>query len=193
MLPKEIPDKLPGTVQRQYVRCGKPNCKCARGELHGPLYYRYWRDEDGRQHREYVRKADLEATRAACAAWRAQQRAVRALLAKGPAVVRWHEGDKAPGKDPLAWIERCAEMLAATEMLTRLAYGAFGRPSEQVEAARLVAQIRAACRPAAPNAPARQDGSAERVAALMRGTSGPRDDLRPPWDRRPLPAPDGSR
>jgi hypothetical protein len=82
--------------------------------------------------------------RAACAAWRAQQRAVAELLARGPAVVRWYEGDKAPGKDPLAWIERCAEMNATAHMLMHLACGAFGQPGEQVEAARLVAQMRAA-------------------------------------------------
>ena len=61
--PKTIPDKLPGTVQPQYVRCGKPNCKCAQGELHGPYCYRIWRDEGGKQHKEYVRRSDLEHVR----------------------------------------------------------------------------------------------------------------------------------
>ena len=41
--PKTIPDKLPGAVHGQYVSCGKPNCKCARAELHGPYSYRFWR------------------------------------------------------------------------------------------------------------------------------------------------------
>ena len=41
---KTIPVKLEGVVIRQMVRCGKPNCECARGELHGPYHYRYWRD-----------------------------------------------------------------------------------------------------------------------------------------------------
>ncbi|MFQ5795497.1 MAG: DUF6788 family protein [Candidatus Bipolaricaulia bacterium] len=26
------------------VRCGKPNCKCTKGELHGPYWYAYWRE-----------------------------------------------------------------------------------------------------------------------------------------------------
>lgn len=60
-----IPKMLPGSVQAQWVRCGKPNCRCARGEHHGPYWYRFWW-EDGRKHKAYVRKADLEAVQAAC-------------------------------------------------------------------------------------------------------------------------------
>jgi hypothetical protein len=39
-----MPDKLPGTVIRQYAKCGRPDCRCAQGELHGPYFYRVWRD-----------------------------------------------------------------------------------------------------------------------------------------------------
>jgi hypothetical protein len=63
-LPK-IPETLPGAVCAQWVKCGKPGCKCARGELHGPYYYRFWR-EGGRLRKAYVKREDLEATRAAC-------------------------------------------------------------------------------------------------------------------------------
>ena len=193
MTHKTIPDKLPGAVCQQSVKCGKPNCKCANGTRHGPYHYRYWRDERGRQHKEYVRLADVEAVRAACAAWQAQQRAITELLARGPAAVRWYEGQRGPEDDPLALVERCAEMYATTMMLARLACGEFGRPGEQIQAAWLLAQIRAACHQAAPKTPKRQGASSERIAAIIRGTSGPRSDLRPPWDRRPLPSADGSR
>jgi hypothetical protein len=30
---------LPGTLQRQQRRCGRPGCRCQRGELHGPYTY----------------------------------------------------------------------------------------------------------------------------------------------------------
>lgn len=30
---------LRGTLQRQGRRCGRPGCRCARGELHGPYLY----------------------------------------------------------------------------------------------------------------------------------------------------------
>ena len=34
------------------VRCGKPSCRCARGHLHGPYWYAYWRD--GRPVSRYI-------------------------------------------------------------------------------------------------------------------------------------------
>ena len=32
-----------GTVIEEGVRCGKPNCRCARGHLHGTYAYLYYR------------------------------------------------------------------------------------------------------------------------------------------------------
>jgi len=34
------------TYRLESVRCGKENCKCARGKLHGPYWYSYTRVED---------------------------------------------------------------------------------------------------------------------------------------------------
>ena len=62
---KALPKMLPGAVCPQYVRCGKDRCKCEAGELHGPYYYRFWR-EDGRLRKAYVRPADLPAVSVAC-------------------------------------------------------------------------------------------------------------------------------
>lgn len=31
------------TDRLEYVRCGKPGCRCTRGQLHGPYWYRYQR------------------------------------------------------------------------------------------------------------------------------------------------------
>lgn len=64
VLPK-IPSALSGAVCAQWVKCGKPGCKCARGERHGPYYYRFWR-ENGRLRKAYVKPGDLEAVKAAC-------------------------------------------------------------------------------------------------------------------------------
>lgn len=30
--------------QLEKIKCGKPTCKCAKGNLHGPYWYAYWRD-----------------------------------------------------------------------------------------------------------------------------------------------------
>lgn len=34
------------TYRQESVRCGKENCKCARGKLHGPYWYSYSRVKD---------------------------------------------------------------------------------------------------------------------------------------------------
>ncbi|MDX2100027.1 MAG: DUF6788 family protein [Leptolyngbyaceae cyanobacterium bins.59] len=43
--------------QREMIRCGKPNCKCAGNEreLHGPYWYVYWR-EAGKLRSRYIGK-----------------------------------------------------------------------------------------------------------------------------------------
>ena len=66
-MPKIEP--LPGVLLANPVRCGKPACRCARGELHGPYLYRRWR-EGGRQRRRYVRPAEVGRVEAALAEWR---------------------------------------------------------------------------------------------------------------------------
>ncbi len=68
-----LPKTLPGAICAQMVRCGKPSCKCARGELHGPYFYHFTR-RDGVLVKRYVRAAAVEQVRAACEDRRAQER-----------------------------------------------------------------------------------------------------------------------
>lgn len=76
-LPKTPPGAmLDGAVCAQYKRCGKPNCKCARGELHGPYFY-HFRWSGGRVVKEYVRLSDVEQVRAACARHREMREGLR--------------------------------------------------------------------------------------------------------------------
>lgn len=77
-LPKTPPPGavLDGSVCAQYKRCGKSNCKCARGELHGPYFYRF-RWSEGRVVKEYVRLSEVEEMRAACARHREAQEGLR--------------------------------------------------------------------------------------------------------------------
>lgn len=57
-------ENLPiGTLQTTWKRCGKPGCKCERGQLHGPYYRRMFRDESGRQRAVYVKRGDVERVR----------------------------------------------------------------------------------------------------------------------------------
>ena len=76
--------KTPALVTYR-VRCGKPNCRCNNGELHGLYWFLRWR-EGGKQRRRYVKAADVPAVRAIIERRQAAERAergarVRALFA----------------------------------------------------------------------------------------------------------------
>jgi hypothetical protein len=85
VLPQTRPGEVAvadGAICPQMVRCGKSGCKCARGELHGPYYYRFTRDQYGRLHKQYVRRSEVEAWRELCAQrreWLWERAAMRAL------------------------------------------------------------------------------------------------------------------
>ena len=97
--------------------CGKPRCHCARGERHGPYWYRIWRDAFGSCRKEYVRPADLEAVRAACAANRVKALAVNATLARGRHAVKWLTAERGarPSGSIVKWIERIVGSEAAVD------------------------------------------------------------------------------
>ena len=67
---------LNGAVCASYVKCSKPNCKCASVSLHGTYYHRYqW--HDGRVIKEYIPLSQVEEVRAACARYRQLQDQLR--------------------------------------------------------------------------------------------------------------------
>ncbi len=69
------------------TRCGKKGCRCAAGELHGPYWYAYYR-ENGRMRCEYVGKklpeqASLEnRARMACKISEAERERAAQIVAK---------------------------------------------------------------------------------------------------------------
>lgn len=70
-----LPKILPAAVCPQYIRCGNLTCRCARGELHGPYFYCFWR-EGGKLKKAYVRKADVDRVRDLCQAERRTRQAL---------------------------------------------------------------------------------------------------------------------
>ena len=78
---QNIPAELPGVVCEQSVR---------RGNKSHVYYARFWR-EGGRLHKQYVRKADVEAVRAACAARQAAEREGRERRGKIPPGISRYE------------------------------------------------------------------------------------------------------
>jgi len=84
-----------GGLRAEWKKCGKFNCRCARGQLHGPYYYRHWR-ENGRQRKAYVARQQLEGVRLALAANKGARRpfwTIRQALADlrrmEKEVIRW--------------------------------------------------------------------------------------------------------
>jgi hypothetical protein len=73
-------DLLNGHVQKRRVRCGKLNCKCAKGELH-IAYYHVWH-EGGKRFQRYIKKSQLEAISTACQTNRTFQVQLRAGCAE---------------------------------------------------------------------------------------------------------------
>ena len=50
-----------GSVHQEWRTCGRANCRCARGHLHGPYYVLRRRDR-GRQRKEYVPREKVAET-----------------------------------------------------------------------------------------------------------------------------------
>lgn len=48
-----LPKMVVGSLHLEFKTCGRPNCCCRRGLLHGPYLFRHWR-ERGRQRKAYV-------------------------------------------------------------------------------------------------------------------------------------------
>jgi TRAP-type mannitol/chloroaromatic compound transport system substrate-binding protein len=69
-------DLLNGHIQKRRVRCGKSNCKCARGFSH-TTYYHVWH-EGGRRFQRYVRLSEVDNLRHKCEQNRKLQTKLRA-------------------------------------------------------------------------------------------------------------------
>lgn len=67
---------LEGEVCEQFIRCGKSGCRCRDGQLHGPYFYRIWR-QGARVRKVYVKAAELDTVRAACEAHKLLARSLR--------------------------------------------------------------------------------------------------------------------
>ncbi|MCA1624990.1 MAG: hypothetical protein LC778_14560 [Acidobacteria bacterium] len=74
---KALPKMMSGSVHKQFVRCGKTTCRCARGELHGAYYY-YFKRVNGKLSKRYLKPHEVKQMQAACLAWREEKRAGRA-------------------------------------------------------------------------------------------------------------------
>jgi hypothetical protein len=58
MLPKTAAEILNGGIYRQQIRCGRPNCRCAKGEKHTGYYF--FARVGGKLRKKYIRRSQLE-------------------------------------------------------------------------------------------------------------------------------------
>ncbi len=61
---------LCGSLRRRSIRCGKTNCQCKRGRLHGPYHYFEPSKYSGKW--QYVSKEELENVKQGIADWKKQ-------------------------------------------------------------------------------------------------------------------------
>lgn len=76
-----------GSLQQQWVRCGKPICKCSRGQLHGPYFYLFVSMSDGLW-KSYVRRADVPIVRAIIAERKRRHSSFRSELRQAHNLLR---------------------------------------------------------------------------------------------------------
>jgi hypothetical protein len=72
-------EAIHGDLNARMIRCGKPKCRCAKGELHGP-YYVYRLRKFGKRHSKYIRKRDVLAVKLAVETGRAERKQARREL-----------------------------------------------------------------------------------------------------------------
>ena len=63
---------LPGSLRRRMIKCGKENCRCRKGELHGP--YCYFAPSKCRGKWQYISVEDLTKVEQGVADWKKQQK-----------------------------------------------------------------------------------------------------------------------
>lgn len=81
---KALPKMMRGSVHRQFKKCGKTNCKCTRGDLHG-AHYHFVR-VSGKLRKRYIKSRDVEEILAACVARQKHTKERRAAL-----IADWHK------------------------------------------------------------------------------------------------------
>ena len=101
-----------GYLTSEYVKCGKTNCRCRNGQLHGPytyLHYRVWENGTWRQHKKYIPRNQKPDLVRCLAMAKAADRSMTVLLANSGTVrraVRNHQRGRISGRQLL---ETCYE------------------------------------------------------------------------------------
>jgi uncharacterized coiled-coil DUF342 family protein len=63
---------LSGSLRRRMIRCGKKNCRCRKGQLHGP--YNYFVPSKCRGKWQYITEGDITKIEQGVADWKKQKK-----------------------------------------------------------------------------------------------------------------------
>lgn len=63
---------LSGSLRRRMIRCGKKNCRCKKGQLHGP--YNYFVPSKCRGKWRYITEEDIKEVEQGVADWKKQRK-----------------------------------------------------------------------------------------------------------------------
>ena len=80
-------EPLRGGILTQFKQCGRSNCKCSNGSLHGPYTYLIWM-VNGKRFKKYVKNSEKQAIIAAVSAYRQQRSAQRQVNERNAQLVR---------------------------------------------------------------------------------------------------------
>lgn len=80
-------EPLRGHIEVRYVKCGRANCKCAKGELHGPYHLLRWKVGEQKITR-YVKKREEQEVFAAVSAYKQEQAEQRQTRERNSQLVR---------------------------------------------------------------------------------------------------------
>jgi hypothetical protein len=88
---------IQGSLSQSTRTCGNPNCRCHRGQRHGPHTYLTYKNAEGRTTGVYVPVCAHAEAEAASAAWREFWEVAEELAAdnRERAVARWREQARA--------------------------------------------------------------------------------------------------
>ena len=114
---------------------------CARRTARPVFNHCFWRDHRGRQHTEYVRKADLEAVRNACEGRRDDLTRIREALVRSEQAVTWLLYGKLRRSGKMDRNEQFARCCETIDRLLDCATGEIGTPSLTIKALQAVAPL----------------------------------------------------
>lgn len=93
-----LSDMVDGSIVQIYRRCGKPGCKCAQGEKHGPAWALLYKNAQGRSQMVYIPKGGLTEARRRRKMYDQFKALTKKILALNRQILKAHLAEKKGAK-----------------------------------------------------------------------------------------------